>query len=134
MAIIKVPDTDSFDLWRQKTNLLSLQQGDFSRLIAPLSYPIVGTVTSFGDSLVGTGTNFVNELTVGTKVRDLVNGTERTIVEITSATTAKTDSAFTPALLNSQIATVDIITALNSTYASIGNVQRDLLIRAIAMS
>lgn len=134
MSIIRVPDTDSFDLWRQKTNLLSLQQGDFSRLVAPLNYPIVGTVTSFGDSLVGTGTNFVNELTVGTKVRDIVNGTERIIVEITSATTAKTDSAFTPALLNSQITTVDIITALNSTYISIGNVQRDILIRAIAMS
>lgn len=134
MAIIKVPDTDSFDLWRQKTNLLSLQQGDFNRLVAPLTYPITGTVTSFGDSLVGSGTNFLTDLTIGTKVRDIVTGVERVIVEITSATTAKTDTAFTPALASSQIATVDIITALNATFSAIGNSQRDVLIRAIAMS
>jgi len=134
MPILKVPDTDSFDLWRQKTNLLALQQGDFQRLIAPLVYPISGSVTSFGDSLVGVGTNFVTELIVGSRVRDIGTFAERTIIEITSATTAKTDTAFTPALAASQLATMDIITALNSTYLAIGTVQRNILIRAIAMS
>jgi len=134
MAIINVPDTDSFDLWRQKTNLISLQQGDFARLIVPLDYAITGTVSSFGDSLVGVGTLFLTELVVGTRVKDIVNGTERVISEITSNTAAKTSVAFTPSLVNAQIATMDIITALNATYSAIGNVQRDILIRAIAMS
>jgi len=134
MAIIKVPDTDSFDLWRQKTNLIAIQQGDLNRLIAPLTMPISGTISSFGDSLVGTGTNFITDLTVGSKVRSFPGGVERTIVEITSATAAKTNTAFTPALAGAQLITLDIVTALNSTFLLIGGVQRSILIRAIGMS
>lgn len=135
MSIVRVPDTDSFDLWRQKTNLSSLQQGDLSRLIAgSLTFPIAGTVSSFGDSLVGTGTNFLVDLAIGSKVRALPGGAERTIVEITSATTAKTNTAFTPALASSQLVTVDIITALNSAYQAIVSSQRHVLVRAIGMS
>jgi hypothetical protein len=134
MAIIKTPDTDSFDLWRQKTNLASIEQGDLARLIVPLTYSLTGTVTSVADSLIGTGTLFLTELTVGSKVRSVIGGVERTISEITSNTSAKTSVAFTPALASEQISTVDIITALNSAYSAIGGVQRDILIRAIAMS
>lgn len=134
MAIIKVPDTDSFDLWRQKTNLISIEHGDFGRLVVPLSFPLTGTVSSVGDVLVGTGTLFLTELTVGSKVRTVIGGVERVISEITSNTSAKTSVAFTPALASEQLATVDIVTALNSIFAAIGNAQRDLLIRAIAMS
>lgn len=134
MQIIKVPDTDSFDLWRQKTNLLALVQGDLDRLLVPMNYPIVGTVSSFGDSLVGVGTLFLSELNVGTIVRDISNGVERRIVEVTSNTTAKTDTAFTPALASSQLATVDFVTALNTAFATGTDIHRSNLIRAIAMS
>ena len=134
MTIIHVPDTDSFDLWRQKTNLLSLQQGDFARIANPLIVPITGLVTTVGTSLIGVGTLFLTELDVGTRVKDLTFGTESVVVEITSNTSAKTDIAFSPALASTPIVTLDIVTVLNSIYTHMESTQRRLLITAIAMS
>lgn len=134
MTIIHVPDTDSFDLWRQKTNLLSLQQGDFARIANPLIVPITGLVTTVGTGLRGVGTLFLAELAVGTRVKDLTFGTERVVVEITSNTSAKTDVAFSPALASTPIVTLDIVTVLNSIYTHMESTQRRLLITAIAMS
>lgn len=134
MTIIHVPDTDSFDLWRQKTNLLSLQQGDFARIADPLIVPITGLVTTVGDSLIGVGTLFLTELAVGTRVKDLTFGTERVVVEITSDASAKTDVAFSPALASTPIVTLDIVTVLNSIYTHMESTQRRLLITAISMS
>ena len=134
MTIIHVPDTDSFDLWRQKTNLLSLQQGDFARIANPLIVPITGLVTTVGTSLNGAGTLFQTELAVGTRVKDLTFGTERVVVEITTNTSAKTDIAFSPALASTPIVTLDIVTVLNSIYTHMESTQRRLLITAIAMS
>jgi hypothetical protein len=134
MPVIKIPNTDSFDMWRQKTELLALEHGDFQRLVVPLSFSISGTVTSFADSLVGVVTNFLTDLTIGSRIRDLITLEERIVIEITSATTARTSVAFTPALSSSVLSTVDIISALNSTFITIGNSQRSILIRAIAMA
>lgn len=134
MALINVPDTDNFDIWRQKTNLLSIQQGDFERLIVPMTFTIAGTVSSAGVDITGVGTDFVDELCVGMIIKDPINLTERRVVEIIDATHLKTDIAFTPALTNSAIATVDLVSAINSTYSGIQNIGRDSLIRAIAMS
>ena len=133
MAVINVPDTDSFDLWRQKTNLISLVVGDLDRLAVSMNYPIAGTVSSFGTSLVGVGTSFLTELNVGTIVRT-PTGVQRKIVAITSNTAAQTDTAFTPALANSLISTVDFVTALNTAFLSGNDEHRANLIRAIAMS
>lgn len=33
MAIPNIPDTDSFDLWRQKTNLIAQIEGDLDNLL-----------------------------------------------------------------------------------------------------
>jgi hypothetical protein len=33
MPLVNVPITDSFDIWRQKTNLISVQQGDLTLLL-----------------------------------------------------------------------------------------------------
>jgi len=51
MAIINVPDKDSFDLWRQKTNLISQTMGDLtllnttdkSNLVAAINEVLSGT-------------------------------------------------------------------------------------------
>lgn len=134
MAIIKVPNTDSLDIWRQKTNLLSIQQGDFARILVPFTTTITGAVTSVGVDLTGTGTLFLSELEVGTIVKDVDTGIERKIVEITDDFTAKTDVAFSPVLASASLATVDLVTAINSTFAGIKNIGRETLIRAIAMS
>jgi len=133
MTIIHVPDTDSFDLWRQKTNLLSLQQGDFARIVNPLIVPITGLVTTVGTSLIGHETLFVTELAVGTRVKDS-SEQERVIVEITSNTSAKTNVAFSPALASTPIVTLDIVTVLNSIYTHMESTQRRLLITAIGLS
>jgi len=126
--------TDSFDLWAQKTNLAALNQGDNDRLIVPMQFKIAGTVSSFGVDLVGAGTNFISELNVGTIVHDIATGQRRRVIEISSATTAKTDVAFTPSLSLAEVATVDFVTALNTAFEAGEDKQRALLIRAIAMS
>lgn len=135
MTIINVPDTDSFDLWRQKTNLLSLSQGDVEKLTTPLdNSAIAGTISSFGVDLIGTGTSFTTDLVIGSKVRDNASGVERIISHIIDDTNAKTSVAFTPALSSAKLSTVDIISALNSVYDEVFITSRKILIRAIAMS
>lgn len=135
MTIINVPDTDSFDLWRQKTNLLSLSQGDVEKLTIPLdNSAIAGTISSSGVDLIGTGTSFTTDLVIGSKVRDNASGVERIISQIIDDTNAKTSVAFTPALSSAKLSTVDIISALNSVYDEVFITSRKILIRAIAMS
>lgn len=135
MTIINVPDTDSFDLWRQKTNLLSLSQGDVEKLTIPLdNSAIAGTISSSGVDLIGTGTSFTTDLVIGSKVRDNASGVERIISQIIDDTNAKTSVAFTPALSSAKLSTVDIISALNSVYDEVFITSRKMLIRAIAMS
>lgn len=46
MAIVNVPKTDSFDQWRQKTNLLASQVGDITLLMTPITTDIVSAINS----------------------------------------------------------------------------------------
>ena len=46
MAIINVPDTDTFDMWRQKMNLLAQLQGDLTLLATPLTTDLVSAINS----------------------------------------------------------------------------------------
>ena len=64
---------------------------------------LAGTVSSSGVTLTGTGTDFLNKLTVGSIVRDLASGQERKIASVVSATSADTDTAFSPVLLGASL-------------------------------
>jgi phage tail sheath protein FI len=59
---------------------------------------LAGTVASAGTTLTGTGTLFLDNLTVGSIVRDLASGQERKVVSITSDTDAVLDTGFAPVL------------------------------------
>lgn len=50
MALINVPDTDTFDIWRQKTNLLAQRQGDLALLITPVTTDLVSAINSLSAS------------------------------------------------------------------------------------
>ncbi len=51
MAIINVPDTDTFDIWRQKTNLIAQRQGDLVLLTTPVTTDLVSAINSLSSSL-----------------------------------------------------------------------------------
>lgn len=59
---------------------------------------LVGTIASTGTTLTGTGTDFLNRLVPGSIVKDSITGQERKIVSVASATSAVTDTAFSPTL------------------------------------
>lgn len=55
MAIVNVPKTDSFDQWRQKTNVIANNVGDISLLLTPVNTDVVSAINSllgfFNDDL-----------------------------------------------------------------------------------
>lgn len=55
MAIISVVDTDTFDIWRQKTNLLSQQQGDLDLLLTSVKTDLVSAINEVFSSLNDSG-------------------------------------------------------------------------------
>jgi hypothetical protein len=51
MAIVNVPKTDTFDMWRQKTNQISTSVGDLSLLNTVDNSSIVAAINSLFDDL-----------------------------------------------------------------------------------
>jgi len=49
MAIPNVPDTDTFDIWRQKTNLIAQLEGDLTLLLTPVTTDLVAAINSILD-------------------------------------------------------------------------------------
>lgn len=64
---------------------------------------LVGTVSSAGTALTGTGTAFLTTLEPGSIVKDVASGQERTVVSVASDTSAVVASAFSPALSGSTL-------------------------------
>lgn len=46
MAIVTVEKTDTFDIWRQKTNTISINIGDLDLLTTPSATDIVDAINS----------------------------------------------------------------------------------------
>lgn len=53
MAIPNVPDTDTFDLWRQKTNLIAQLEGDLDLLQTSVKTDLVSAINSLISELGG---------------------------------------------------------------------------------
>lgn len=62
-----------------------------------------GTVSTTGTAVTGSSTQFVNETSVGTYIKDPLSGEERKITVITSATAATIESAFTTNLSSATV-------------------------------
>jgi len=138
-------ENDSFNVWLQKTNVVSTEQGNLNNLDPSLLTEIqalttrTGTVagTLDGFELSGTTTFFTSDVSVGDIIRiETATPTvmERRVVSITNDTTLIVDIKFSETFSNESyenISFLSLVEAVNHTYES--EIRRSL-IRSIAMS
>ena len=136
----------TFDLWRQRTNLVAKEQGDLEYLKQEIKDDISSTtqdydltIQSAGDIISRkSGESFKNALQVSQTI--VADAQTKTIINIISDDTAQVDSAFTSdltvdtAAVSTTVTPSNLVSAINAIINVTENKDRHMLIRAIAMS
>ena len=138
-------NNDSFNVWMQKTNSVSVEHGDLNNLSATLKTEIsstalkTGTVGATEDFyvLTGSGTTFTSDVSVGDIIQ-ITTATptviERKVVQINSDTELLVEIKFPETfsgLSYENITIINLVSAINHIYDAEA---RRVLIRSIAMS